>query len=258
MTALFSGSPRLRILMALCLALAASAACSEPRIAVIIDDLGNLRSVGQRTAALPGPVACAILPHTPLAAYIAGRAHAAGKEVLLHLPLEPVATSTARGIGNISLDNTREEFARIFVADFASVPYVQGVNTHMGSLITQHPGHMAWLMSELEQRGDLFFVDSRTTPASVALQIAEEFGVPATRRDVFLDDDPDPAAIAAQFARLKGLARLHGSAVAIGHPRATTLEFLEGALPRLVDEGIEVVPVRNIIRSQQFKLAAVQ
>jgi polysaccharide deacetylase 2 family uncharacterized protein YibQ len=245
-------SPALCALLTAVLSSACAASLASPRVAVIIDDLGNLRSAGERTVALDGPVAVAILPHTPQAAYIAGLANAAGKEVLLHLPLQSVATEAAAGIGRIGLDNTRDEFARIFVANFTSVPYVGGVNTHMGSLITQHPGHMSWLMSEIGQRGELFFVDSRTTPASVALQMAMEFGVPATRRDVFLDDDPDPAAIATQFRRLKALARLHGSAVAIGHPRETTLAFLERALPRLAAEGIELVPVRAVIRDQRL------
>ncbi|UCG73746.1 MAG: divergent polysaccharide deacetylase family protein [Chromatiales bacterium] len=237
------------------LLLGAGAAFAEPRIAVIIDDLGNLRGAGERTAALRGPVAFAILPHTPHAAYLANLANDSGKEVLLHLPLEPVQNDNARGIGNIELNLSRGQFSRILGANLASVPHVTGVNTHMGSLITQHPGHMSWLMRELDQRGDLFFVDSRTTAASVALQMALEYGVPATRRDVFLDDDPDPRAIAAQFDRLKNLARVHGEAVAIGHPRPGTLDFLERSLPRLADEGIELVPVRAIIRGQQMLAA---
>lgn len=245
----------LRIFAILMSWLGAGVALADPRVAVIIDDLGNLRGAGERTAALNGPVAFAILPHTPHAAYLARLANASGKEVLLHLPLQPLETISVGGIGNIELDLSRGQFARIFGANLASVPYVTGVNTHMGSLITQHPGHMSWLMRELNQRGDLFFVDSRTTAASVALQVALEYGVPATRRDVFLDDDPDPRAIAAQFDRLKNLARVHGSAVAIGHPRAGTLSFLERTLPRLVDEGIELVPVRAIIRGQQILAA---
>jgi len=240
-----------RILGIFLLLLCAGAVRAAPRIALIIDDLGNLRAAGERTAALQGPVAFAILPHTPHAAYLANLANSSGKEVLLHLPLQPVDTGNVRGIGNIELNLSRGQFARIFGANLASVPYVTGINTHMGSLITQHPGHMSWLMRELHQRGDLFFVDSRTTAASVALQVALEYGVPATRRDVFLDDDPDPRAIAAQFDRLKNLARVHGGAVAIGHPRPGTLSFLEAVLPRLGDEGIELVPVRAIIRGQQ-------
>ena len=106
---------------------------------------------------------------------------------------------------------------------------------------------MQWLMTELKRHGGLFFVDSYTTPASVALQMAQEAGLPATRREVFLDNDPAPAAIEHEFARLMARARRHGQAVAIGHPYATTLAFLERVLPQLADRGIELVPVAAVL-----------
>ena len=245
--------PAVRVQIAatcLCLALAGPGVQAGPRVAIIIDDLGNLRSVADRTVRLDGPVACAILPHTPLAEYVARSAHRAGKEVLLHLPLEPVGDARTIGVGVIDLGNNRRQLSEILDADLRSIPYLDGVNNHMGSLLTRHPGHMAWLMSELRMRGDLFFVDSFTTPASVALQVAREAGVPATRRDVFLDSDPDTRAIDREFERLKSLARKHGHAVAIGHPYDETLAYLEQAIPRLRAEGIELVPVANVIRNQ--------
>ena len=235
-----------RSLLPVVLLLALPAAAS-PRIAIIIDD---------RVLALPGPVACAVLPHTPLAGYIGRQAPAAGKEVMLHLPLQPIGAALPPGLGSIDLDNTRRQLAAILAADLASVPNVSGVNAHMGSLLTRHPGHMQWLMTELKRHGGLFFVDSYTTPASVALQMAQEAGLPATRREVFLDNDPAPealrglaapAAIEHEFARLMARARRHGQAVAIGHPYATTLAFLERVLPQLADRGIELVPVAAVL-----------
>lgn len=226
---------------------AGSADASRPRIALIIDDLGNLGRVGERTVELDGPVACAILPHTPFARVIARQAHAAGKEVLLHLPLEPVEYPVPIHIGTIAMDNTRAQLAKIFDADLSAVPHTVGVNTHMGSLLTRHPGHMDWLMGELKRRGDLFFVDSYTTASSVALQLAREHGVPATRRDVFLDNDPARPAIDAEFRRLKHLARLNGTAVGIGHPYDATLSYLEEALARLEEEGFELVPLVRVM-----------
>jgi len=239
-----------RLLVALCCALAAvggPAAWAGPRIAVIIDDLGNLRPAGERVVALDAPVACAILPHTPHAGYLAERAARAGKEVLLHLPLQPMERLLPTGIGAIGIDNTRRQLLEILRADLASVPHAVGINTHMGSLLTRHPGHMDWLMGALLERGDLFFVDSYTTASSVALRIARERGVPATRRDVFLDNDPDPARIRQEFKRLKRLARRNGSAVAIGHPYPSTLAFLESALPTLRGQGFEVVPISRLV-----------
>ena len=231
----------------LLLAAVAAAEDTRPRIAIIIDDLGYLKAAGERVIELPGPVACAILPHTPYSRQLAVRANAAGKQVLLHLPLQPVEQLMPLGMGSIDIDNTHSQLAKILTADLASVPHANGVNTHMGSLLTQHPGHMAWLMQELGQRGDLYFVDSYTTPSSVALRLAQEHGVPSTRRHVFLDSEVSRAAVAEQFSRLKNRARVHGEAIAIGHPYEVTLDYLEYALPQLEREGIALVPVSELV-----------
>ncbi len=220
---------------------------SSPRIALIIDDLGNWRSAGVRAVSLPGPVACAVLPHTPFAALIAERAYVAGKEVMLHLPLAPIQHE-AIAAGTIFIDTTRAQLVRIFALDINSIPHVVGVNNHMGSLLTQHPGHMAWLMTEMRERGGLFFVDSVTSEASIALKIATEKGVPATRRDVFLDNIPTEAAIDREFQRLMQLARRNGIAVGIGHPYPATLTYLERTLPKLAEEGIQLISVSDSIR----------
>ncbi len=217
------------------------------RIVLIIDDLGNLQTAGERTVALEGPVACAILPRTPYAARIAQHAHAAGKEVLLHLPLQSVREFQQTSWGTIRIDTTQTQLNQILTINIASVPYVVGVNNHMGSLLTQHPGHMNWLMEALQRRGNLFFVDSYTSEASVALQFAKEHDVPAIRRDVFLDNTPTYDAIDAEFQRLKGLALRHGMAVGIGHPHAQTLAYLERALPKLREEGFQLISVAEAI-----------
>ena len=219
-----------------------------PRIALIIDDLGNWRQAGVRTASLPGLVACAVLPHTPYATRIAERAHAAGKEVMLHLPLQPVERFAATPVGTIRVDTTQSQLARILTIDLASVPYAIGVNNHQGSLLTQHPGHMNWLMAEIRSRGGLFFVDSYTSEASVALRFAREHDIPSIRRDVFLDNAPIRAAIDTQFRRLKKIARARGLAVGIGHPYAVTLDYLEQAIPALRAEGFELIPISQAIQ----------
>jgi len=220
------------------------------RIALIIDDLGYMPGNDHRAVALDGPVACAILPHTPYAARVAERAHAAGKEVLLHLPLQPMTQFEATSAGTIQIDTTKSEMLRILTIGLAAIPHVVGVNNHQGSLLTRHPGHMTWLMNALRSRGDLFFVDSFTSDASVALLIAREQGVPSTRRDVFLDTTPTLQAIDAEFRRLKRRARSHGVAVGIGHPYTVTLDYLEQAIPALLAEGFELIPVSKAIMLQ--------
>lgn len=223
-----------------------AAAASEPRIAIIIDDLGYHAAAARRTVELPGPVACAILPGSPRAAQVAEAAHSAGKEVLLHLPLEPMEAASPEP-GEIVLDTTRVEFSRAFATGIAAVPHVSGVNTHRGSLLTQHPGHMGWLMEEISAHPDLFFIDSYTTHRSIALRLAREGGVPAARRDVFLDPDRRPATVEREFERLKRLARARGMAVGIGHPYPETLALLERELPALREQGFVLVGLRDYI-----------
>lgn len=227
----------------------AAAVAEPPRIAIIIDDLGYQLAAGQRAVNLPGPVACAVLPQTPRAALLAEAAFAMGKDVLLHLPLQSMAQQETAHTepGAILLDMSRTEFARSFATSFASVPHAVGVSNHQGSLLTQHPGHMSWLMEEIEAQGDLFFVDSYTTHRSIALAIALENGVPAVRRDVFLDSDGSPETVRREFERLKKRSRRQGMAVGIGHPYPVTLAFLEKELPKLADEGYELVGIREFV-----------
>jgi polysaccharide deacetylase 2 family uncharacterized protein YibQ len=218
-----------------------------PRIAIIIDDLGNQRRLGHDAVALPGPVAMAFLPHTPFARELAAVAHAQGKEILLHLPMQAADDGGSPGPGTITLDHSRREFAQVLRADLQAIPHVSGINNHMGSLLTRHPGHMGWLMEELKQRPELFFVDSYTTHLSVALQLAREFDVPALKRDVFLDRVLTPDAMNRELQRLKNLSREQGFAIGIGHPFRLTLEFLAAQLPLLARQGYTLVPVSSLL-----------
>jgi len=213
---------------------------AAPAIAIIIDDLGYRRDAGLRALSLPGRITVAILPHTPHARDLAEAAQAAGKQVMLHLPMQAAEMQRALGPGGVNLDMGQAEFDRSLAASLDAVPHVRGVNNHMGSLLTMHPGHMAWLMQLLQKRG-LFFVDSYTTHKSVALQLAREAGVPATRRDVFLDRSQDGGSIAAEWERLKARARRDGAALGIGHPFPGTLELLAQRLPELSREGYRLV-----------------
>ena len=223
---------------------------SKPHIALIIDDIGDNLRLGRRAISLPGNVTCAFLPHTSYARQLAKSAHQRNKEVMLHLPMES-EEGKAPGPGALTLDMTRSEFIHTVESDLESIPYAAGVNNHMGSLITQHPGDMRWLMQVISRHGNLFFVDSRTTEFTVAQQVAQEIGVPNLRRDIFLDNDQHPEAIAAQFARLIALAKRRGSAVAIGHPHAATLRFLEERLPQLGAEGVILVSASDLIQFKQ-------
>ena len=223
-------------------------ASNPPRIAIIIDDLGYELEAGQRAIQLPGPVSFAVLPGAPRARTLALEAHEYGKEVLLHLPLQAKPNDSVQEPMSINLDMNRGEFRDTFELALSSVPYAIGVNSHRGSLLTRHPGHMQWLMEEIRARDNLFFIDSYTTHESVALQIAAEAGVNARKRDIFLDPDRKPETVAREFERMKRLATQRGSVVAIGHPYSATLDLLERELPNLAAEGYELVTISELLR----------
>jgi polysaccharide deacetylase 2 family uncharacterized protein YibQ len=229
------------------------AADQPPRkavIAVVIDDLGNSLEEGRRVVALPGAVACSILPHTIDGPHIADLAHAADKEVLLHLPMQSVADMPL-GSGGITLEMTEGEIRATVADDLASIPHLAGMNNHEGSLITQHPGDMAWVLQTLHGAGAFYYIDSYTSADSVAYQIAREQQVPAARRNVFLDDVNTEAAVEAQWQRLIAIARHKGFALAIGHPRSATLKVLEEELPKLADEDLILVAPSEIVKIQE-------
>lgn len=220
------------------------------KVAVVIDDLGNNLKHGRRAVRIPGAVALSILPNGPFSTQLAEMAHAAGKEVLLHLPMQSAGSNEGLGEGALRLDSSRGEFSRAIAASIEAVPHLRGINNHMGSLLTRHPGAMGWLMEEMRARDSLFFLDSFTTHRSVAMVVAREQGIPALKRDVFLDREATPDAIKREFERLIVTARSRGFAVAIGHPYPETLAFLEQRLPKLADQGIELVSVESLLPNQ--------
>ena len=228
------------------LAMAIGPAASPPRIALVIDDLGADLEAGRRVLGLPGPLTCAFLPHTPHAATLAEAAHADGKEVILHQPMQAM-DNLPLGPGGVYLDTTERDFRETVTANLAAVPHAVGINNHMGSLLTRHPGHMTWLMTLMRERDAGYFLDSRTTAATVAERMAREQGVPTVRRDVFLDHQVDRDAIHAQFRRLVALAHRQGFAVGIGHPHPETLAVLERELTRLQAHGVVLVPLSELV-----------
>lgn len=222
-----------------------------PGIALIIDDLGNQSHLGMRAIMLPGPVACAFLPYGPFTNALARQAHGYHKEVMLHLPMQAVDHENKRvEKGTLTLDMTEQQFMEATAHGIAAVPYVTGLNNHKGSLLTRHPGNMAWLMQAINKHGELFFVDSRTTTETVARQLAVEYGVPNSSRNVFLDNNPSPEAVRAQFRKLVAIAKRDGSALGIGHPLTGTLDVLAEELKNLQQHGVQLLPVSRLIAQQ--------
>ncbi len=215
---------------------------------IIIDDLGYDLATGKAIAELPIPLTLAIIPFSPHAQTIAQLAKQHGKEVIIHSPMSSI-DGRAIDPGGLHSDMNRAEFDQALELQLAELPEATGLNNHMGSLLTQKPEAMTWLMQQLKQR-QLFFVDSRTTPESIALTTALNNQVTAWRRDVFLDHYRDPLLIENQLHVLAKKAKQQGLAVAIGHPYEETIEALNRHWQIMTDEGITLVTPSLVMKSK--------
>jgi polysaccharide deacetylase 2 family uncharacterized protein YibQ len=215
------------------------------RVAIVIDDLGrSLREI-DRLEALGVPLTYAVLPWETHTADVVARLRAHGAEILCHLPMEAQGGADP-GKGAIEDDLSPRRIERRTREALEKVPGAVGVNNHMGSRITADRKAMGEILDVVAERG-LFFLDSRTTPESVAYEIARSRAIPAAQRDVFLDAERTPEAVRAELGRLFALAREKGAAIAIGHPHEVTLAALEEEIPKAKAAGIEFVPVSYLL-----------
>jgi uncharacterized protein len=206
----------------------AGAQCAD--LAIVIDDMGYHSNRDERILHLPGTLTLGILPLTKGAVDIASRAREFGKEVLLHQPMEAHASRWAlREPGTLMVNMRPDDFTRTFETALNRLPNVAGVSNHTGSLLTSEPAAMRRLMMTIKARG-LYFLDSRTTPNTVGLQMAVEAGIPASKRDVFLDNVISIDAIHLAFRQALAVARKQGKAVVIAHPYEQTVRYLEHVL----------------------------
>ena len=225
---------------------------AEKFASIIIDDVGNNLKNGQDIINLPVALTISILPKTSYAKELARLAVKNHKEVMLHLPMQSVEHHK-HSPGTLDLHMTKHEFKQQLRLNLNSVPYVRGVNNHMGSLLTRHPGHMRWLMNELSHQGGLYFIDSRTTSKSIAEKIANEYKIPSLSRDFFLDPDNKENTLRRQFDRFIKKINQRGYAIAIAHPYPKTIKFLQNHLQELNEQGITILPVSKLVRNTNKK-----
>ncbi len=203
----------------------------EGILAVIIDDAGYNLSDLQPFLEFSGPLTIAVLPNLPHSVETAERVRAAGKGLLLHCPMEPINGDEDPGPGALRTDQSDAEIERLLISAFASVPGAEGLNNHMGSKATADERLMSVVFSFLKREGK-YFVDSRTTPDSVAEEVAARFGVPFLRRDGFIDNERDEESLKKTIEAGAAAARSQGKAILIGHIHTPEiLAILHRSLP---------------------------
>lgn len=226
-----------------------------PAISIIIDDMGYRLNSGARAINLPGAITYSFLPHAPHAISLSKSANQQSKEVMLHLPMQAESKKNL-GPGGLTENMTEQEFVTVLESNIESIPYVKGFNNHMGSLLTKSHFWMTKLMREMATDKNLFFVDSRTTSGSVAMEAAQAEGLQSITRDIFIDHEESDNFIHHQLKRLIRRAKRKGTALAIAHPKKITLSILENWLPTLKEQGITLVPVSTLIELKKQKRIA--
>ena len=229
-------------------ALYTSFSFAQSKLAIVIDDVGYHLKEDAAIFAMPREISVAIIPAAPYARARNQEAKSQGRDILIHMPMQPVSAVKIEDGGlhlgmSAAQVNDRVNTAKNIVRDAI------GMNNHMGSAATADPQLMTYLMTALQEK-HLFFLDSRTIGKSVAGKIAKEQGVRSLDRHIFLDDSNEFADVQRQFKAAIHYARKHGSAIAIGHPRQNTIAVLQAGL-RNLPEDIQLVGMGNLWRNEK-------
>lgn len=215
-----------------------------PRLIVIIDDMGLDRNAFEEIMSLPGPVTLSFLPYARNIQPLVDEASARGDDILLHLPMEP-AGSADPGPGSLKIDMKSDELFKALSWNLGRFEGYVGVNNHMGSRFTRNEQAMKRVLSYLDQRG-LFFIDSLTTGASVALDAGASVGADVYARDVFLDSEPGRSNVQRQLDLAERIAQKTGYAIVICHPRRDTLDVIGPWLTTAPARGFELATVSSL------------
>ncbi|MDQ6951997.1 MAG: divergent polysaccharide deacetylase family protein [Mariprofundaceae bacterium] len=215
-------------------------------LALIVDDMGYDVEALKRLLALSIPLTIAILPNAPFAVSVAEMTHQAGQVVMLHLPMEPMGEHYKNRMDASFLRVGMDEVTvrNMMMHDLTAVPYVEGINNHMGSRLTSMIEPMTWVMQVCREKS-LFFVDSKTSSKSLAATVAKQYGLVWGSRAIFLDDSVEPAAMQKAWHRMQACVQRQQRCIVIAHPHRQTVEFLEHKLSVL--QHWPVHPLRMLL-----------
>ncbi|KUK13835.1 MAG: uncharacterized protein PWQ16_138 [bacterium] len=224
---------------------------SLPKLALIIDDFGYDSGIANKFISLPYKLTLSVLPFLKWSSFVSEKAHLHGKEVLLHLPMQAYGHSVGPNV--ISIGMSLREIRSIVDRSLSSVSHAVGVNNHMGSMATANRVLMKKVMKVLSERG-LFFIDSYTTPDTVAYHVALEMGLPCFYNSLFIDNYSVEDKVEEYLLRLLHMAKKRRLTIGIGHARVGTLNVLEKLLP-VISKQVEVVFASEIVyhRGEVFK-----
>lgn len=214
-------------------------------VAIVIDDVGINRKRTEMFIALPKEITLSFLTYGPYLKKLLPAAREKGHEVMLHVPMENIVRSPLTGPNPLNIDMTDNEIRRQMEKHFLLSDQIIGINNHTGSAFTADANGMRAMMSVLRQH-NLLFLDSLTSAKSLGRKTAYNEGVPFIRRHIFLDNEQNESYILGQLARLEGVAKKRGFAVAIGHTYPETHAALKKWIPTLAARKIILVPLTSL------------
>lgn len=221
------------------------------RYALVIDDVGNsIELLKEAIKVLPKTTTFAILPFLKYSKESADLLHQNGFHIILHSPMESIESDlNYKTDGIIKCGMNEKEVVRLLDMQLSYVPYAEGLNNHTGSKATKDAVLMKIVMRYLKKR-KLYFLDSRTTPLTVAMKVAKEEGIPTMERRVFLDDSNDQRDIMMKIDEFILSGEKEERVVAIGHLRENTIYAISQRIPYWQKRGIQFVALSDIIKEE--------
>ena len=220
----------------------------KPLVSIVLDDMGLNRLHSDWAVSLKAPLTLSYLPYAKDLANQTQSARAQGHELLIHLPMEPLGAADP-GPGALMVNMDQIEIKKLLARALYAFPGAIGVNNHMGSLFTADYRAMSIVLMQIKSSGQLF-LDSLTTSNSLVGQLGDKLNVPVVSRDVFLDDIDKEDEIVRRLREVERVALDKGTAIAIGHPRLTTLRVLEEWLANLAEKKIRLAPLSAVAKKR--------
>lgn len=227
----------------------------ETYIALVLDDCGSSLALAEKVQSLDLPLTWAIIPHLKFSGDTAALLRKSDTPFLVHVPMQalvdPDGKAGEKGPYYIGAGMTEEEAGRALIPLIESLPGAYGINNHRGSKATADETTMRGVMKTLASR-ELFFLDSNTSPKTVAYKVATDLGLSTAKNGHFLDNESDREKIAVEFERAVKISRQKGSVVAICHLRPETIVFLENLTKQdLRAKGIRLVTLPQLMELQK-------
>ncbi len=208
--------------------------------------MGHHQQLGRQFLAIDLNLSYSFLPNAPYSGELAEVAFATGRDILVHLPMEPNNGIWEGGEGGLAVRDTPGQIKQKTTRMLAAVPHAVGASNHMGSRFTEDGEAIRAVLAIIKSR-NLIFIDSYTSPASRGLAIAQQLGVPSARRHVFLDNIQELQKICGQIDHLVTMAHQQGWAIGIGHPyRATLAALTQCDRKRL--KSVDMVGVSSLVQ----------